>query len=76
MPAQNCPTCHHLFPDSHRCGSPALRGQNFCYFHHPDLQLVAQRKAAPPRPPKINSPRKYPECRHIQCPFRNRRLVR
>jgi hypothetical protein len=29
------PTCHHLFPDHHRCGSPALRNEPFCYFHHP-----------------------------------------
>jgi len=29
-------TCHHLFPDQHRCGSPALRNEPFCYFHHPE----------------------------------------
>ena len=34
-------TCHHLFPDAHRCGSPALRGERFCYFHHPDRKPVA-----------------------------------
>jgi len=69
-------TCTHLFPDSHRCGSPALRGQDFCYFHHPDRQLAAVRKATPTRPHRLNSPRKFPECRHLQCPFRDRRLVR
>jgi hypothetical protein len=69
-------SCNHLFPDNHRCGSPALRGQTFCYFHHPDPQLAHQRKSTASRPPKINSPRKYPECRHLQCPFRNRKLVR
>jgi len=26
------PTCHHIFADRHRCGSPALRGERFCYF--------------------------------------------
>jgi len=29
------PTCHHIFADRHRCGSPALRGERFCYFHLP-----------------------------------------
>lgn len=28
--------CSHIFPDTHVCGSPALRGERFCYFHHPD----------------------------------------
>jgi hypothetical protein len=40
--------CHHLFPTSasaptHSCGSPALRGERFCFFHHPT------RKRAPSR---------------------------
>jgi hypothetical protein len=36
MTAHYAPTtCHHIFTDAHRCGSPALRGERFCYFHHP-----------------------------------------
>ena len=31
----SCPTCHHLHPTGNRCGSPALRGEQFCFFHHP-----------------------------------------
>ncbi|HYH01429.1 MAG TPA: hypothetical protein VD837_20045 [Terriglobales bacterium] len=27
-------TCTHVKADGLRCGSPALRGQSFCYFHH------------------------------------------
>ena len=32
--------CAHQFAPhgsepAHRCGSPALRGQSFCYYHHP-----------------------------------------
>jgi hypothetical protein len=27
--------CHYTMPDGHQCGSPALRGQDYCYFHHP-----------------------------------------
>ena len=26
--------CRHIFTDGHRCGSPSLREENFCYFHH------------------------------------------
>ena len=34
--------CRHIFAAGHRCGSPALRSENFCYFHH------ATRKVADP----------------------------
>ena len=27
------PLCQHIHSDNRRCGSPALRGQPFCYFH-------------------------------------------
>ncbi len=26
--------CRHIFIDGHRCGSPSLRGEPFCYYHH------------------------------------------
>lgn len=26
-------TCQHIKPGGARCGSPALRGQDYCYFH-------------------------------------------
>jgi hypothetical protein len=26
--------CRHIFTDGHRCASPSLRHENFCYFHH------------------------------------------
>jgi hypothetical protein len=32
--------CTHAFPDAHRCGSPALHGESFCYYHHPTRQTV------------------------------------
>src|SRR6185437_12574611 len=25
--------CRHIFIDGHRCGSPSLRGEPFCYYH-------------------------------------------
>ena len=28
------PLCHHIKDDGVRCGSPALRGKDLCYFHH------------------------------------------
>lgn len=30
-----CPPCQHTHPNGNRCGSPALRGQQFCFYHHP-----------------------------------------
>jgi hypothetical protein len=32
MPIQ---LCTHLFPDGHTCGSPALRSERLCFYHHP-----------------------------------------
>ena len=29
------PACHHVHPTGRPCGSPALRGERFCFFHHP-----------------------------------------
>ena len=26
--------CRHIFTDGRRCGSPCLRGEEFCYYHH------------------------------------------
>ena len=26
--------CRHIFTDGRRCGSPCLRGEAFCYYHH------------------------------------------
>jgi hypothetical protein len=26
--------CRHIFTDGHRCGSPCLRREEFCYYHH------------------------------------------
>jgi hypothetical protein len=37
--------CRHIFAAGHRCGSPALRNQDFCYYHH------TTRKPAPKNRP-------------------------
>ncbi|RSL15183.1 hypothetical protein EDE15_0661 [Edaphobacter aggregans] len=26
--------CRHIFTDGHSCGSPCLRHEDFCYYHH------------------------------------------
>lgn len=33
--------CHHIFPDGARCGSPRMRKEQFCYFHHDTRRPVA-----------------------------------
>jgi hypothetical protein len=32
-PPMSCPICTFRKPDGVRCGSPALYGHNYCYFH-------------------------------------------
>jgi hypothetical protein len=34
-------TCTHIFADNHHCGSPALRGERLCYYHHPSRRPIA-----------------------------------
>ncbi len=38
-----CPTCSHRKADGILCGSPALHGKQFCYFHQRDLDRTQQR---------------------------------
>ena len=37
--------CRHIFTGGHRCGSPALRGEHFCYYHHTTRRPVANPEA-------------------------------
>ena len=55
-------TCDHLKEDGILCGSPALRGQKLCYFHHRDHKRSQYAAAAirrsdvlGPRLPRIKS---------------------
>ncbi|MGA9529846.1 MAG: hypothetical protein WBS24_17165 [Terriglobales bacterium] len=34
MPSYSAERCHHIKTNGTRCGSPALRTQRLCYFHH------------------------------------------
>ena len=49
------PSCHHLHSTGNRCGSPALRGEQFCFYHHPTRRppRAAGRK---PRLPAFHLP--------------------
>ncbi len=42
--------CEHVKSNGHFCGSPALRGRNYCFFHltHIGRQLRAEQHAANP----------------------------
>jgi hypothetical protein len=33
--------CRHIFTDGHRCASPCLRHEDFCYYHHTTRKPVA-----------------------------------
>ena len=34
--------CHHIFPDDPRCGSPRMRNEQFCYYHHDTRRPVVR----------------------------------
>ncbi len=40
--------CRHIKPDGRRCGSPSLRGEHFCYYHHTG-------RRAGPRQPQVTT---------------------
>jgi hypothetical protein len=35
MPSPTTALCQHSHANGNRCGSPALRGEQFCFYHHP-----------------------------------------
>jgi hypothetical protein len=41
--------CRHIFTDGHRCGSPCLRGEDLCYYHHTTRRPVANPNRRPGR---------------------------
>jgi hypothetical protein len=49
--------CRHIFTDGHRCGSPCLRNEPFCYYHH------TTRKPAPRTTPTDSFDLPLPEDR-------------
>lgn len=60
------PTCRHWKDDGVQCGSPAMRGKQFCYFHD------RQRRDHPNRRPRtVTRPRKVIDL----PPFTDRRSI-
>lgn len=41
QPSNLC-QCHHIFPDDTRCGSPRMRDEQFCYYHHDSRRPVVR----------------------------------
>ncbi len=37
--------CRHIFTSGHRCASPCLRGEAFCYYHHTTRKPISNPKA-------------------------------
>ena len=60
--------CSHIKTDGSRCGSPALRHQDHCYFHHEQRKREARklrvaRSCSCPYFPKLPmDPTLFPEC--------------
>jgi hypothetical protein len=42
--------CLHIKTNGERCGSPALRGETHCYFHHQQRRRIARPQPAAPDP--------------------------
>jgi hypothetical protein len=42
--------CRHIHAAGHRCGSPCLRGEHFCYFHHLSHRPLKIRDGVTPQP--------------------------
>ena len=48
--------CRHIFIDGHRCGSAALRNEDFCYYHHTTRRPAANPRARRARRAAFNLP--------------------
>ena len=55
MPSPTTALCQHAHTNGNRCGSPALRGEQFCYYHHP-TRRPARRSSDVPLPEAFDLP--------------------
>ena len=56
-PKETRKTCRHLFTDGHRCGSPALTEEPFCYYHHTTRKPITNPKSRRSRQSTFTLPR-------------------
>jgi hypothetical protein len=65
MPIQ---LCTRIFDDGHTCGSPALRGERLCYYHHPSRAKPASTSRTSRRGHRgfvITPPKNRRELQHV-----------
>jgi len=73
--------CRHLKLDGRRCGSPALRGQHYCYFHAPahraipSVNLWPKLKVRTPSASPSQTQRRISHVAHPYDPCQNCRLT-
>ncbi len=48
--------CTHIFEGGHRCASPALQREAFCYYHHPTRKPLPNRSSRRTRRHGFNLP--------------------
>ena len=64
MPDPTRLQCRHIFTDGHRCGSPCLRREPFCFYHHtarpPKPRTPLHRPRRPLPPPRPRRPQLHP----------------
>jgi hypothetical protein len=53
--------CRHIFTGGHRCKSPALRQENFCYYHHTTRKPVPKQELAKRRSKQATIQVQFPE---------------
>jgi hypothetical protein len=57
--------CTHTHPAGQRCGSFALRGQSFCYHHHPERPASHRERATRTTAPFVLPPLFSPQAIRI-----------
>jgi hypothetical protein len=45
--------CRHIHTAGNRCGSPSLRGEDFCYYHHTTRRPAPKAEPSPDRDPYL-----------------------
>jgi len=65
---QNVRRCTHIQITGHRCGSPALKGEFFCYFHTRMIKGVQTRVDSQINPIALITPPHRQEIREASSP--------